>query len=102
MSRQPIVVRRRNKTNRKRKARRQNRKLSLVGIYNPETGQIGRLPAEQVNPGLSKTMEKRLARDERFTQERAERKLSILDKRWGVGLGPIRKRLQWMKDLLGG
>ena len=106
MSRHPVTVRRRNKTKRKKRDRRQRRKLELVGIYNPETGQIGQLPAEQVNPGLSKTQEKRLARREREQeardQKRAEHKLSWMDRMWGVGRGPVRLRMKWMDKLLGG
>ena len=81
----PHVQRQKNKDRRKRDVARQERE--------ERDRRLSMLP--------SKTSQKKQAREERAKNERAERKLQKLDARWGLGLGPIKARLKWMRDLLG-
>ena len=55
-----------------------------------------------VEPEPSQTQAKKIARQVRVITERAERRLERLDSIWGLGLGPVKARLKWMKDLIGG
>lgn len=104
MARHPITVRRRRKASRAKEARREAREQRVtVGVYNPAAGQVGQVPIEEVRPpGVSKTQEKKLEARVNFVQKRAERKLENLDRKWGLGLGPIKARLKWMGQLFGG
>jgi len=94
MARLPIVVQRRRKAARiKQEKKAEKEEQGFAQHYVPKN-----LP---VTTPVSKTQQKKLDRQERFVQERAERKLKRMDERYGTGMGPIKKRLLWMKDLLG-
>jgi hypothetical protein len=100
VSRHPITVRRRRKASRAKKVRRGLREAAdrMREVYNPDVSHTGFKP----EPVTSKTQQKKVDRQEHAVQERAERKLESLDRKWGLGLGPVKARLKWMGQLFGG
>ena len=95
MARHLITVRRRRQASRRKKQRQAMRSEEerISEVYTPHM-HSGLIPVEE-----SKTQANKIDRQERFVQERAERKLQKLDTKWGLGLGPIRARLKWMAQL---
>jgi hypothetical protein len=55
----------------------------------------------QERAAISRTQQKKRDREARIVTDRAERRLKKMDSKWGFGLGPIKVRLKWMRDLLG-
>jgi len=99
MARLPLVVRRRMKNVRKAEQRGAQRAQVERNAPGEELREAftAMIP---VKPELSQTEAKRIDRQERVVQERAERRLGKLDSIWGFGIGPVKARLKWMTQLL--
>lgn len=96
MARHPMTIRIHRKAARRKKERRilRDERERIEEVYNPHGHVL------KPEPIVSKTQQKKIEREERFVQERAERKLDKLDRRWGVGWGPIKARLKWMTEVI--